>query len=70
MTSYLRAGVLENFRATVCSLGGDADQLLLEADVSPEVMTIPGIYLPYANYLRLLDCAAQATATLELPQTT
>ena len=61
MTPYLRAGVLEYFRAAVEALGADADALLLEADVAPEVMTIPGIYLPYANYLKLMDCAARAT---------
>jgi len=63
MIPYLRAGVLENFRATVVSLAGDADALMREADVSAEVMMIPGAYLPYANYMKLLDCAARATAT-------
>ena len=61
MTPYLRAGVLENFRSTAEALGADADALLRDADVAPEVMTIPGIYLPYANYLKLMDCAARAT---------
>jgi AraC-like DNA-binding protein len=61
MQPYLRAGVLGNFRATAQALGADADQLLAEADVAPEVMTVPGIYLPYANYMKLLDCAARAT---------
>ncbi len=61
MTPYIRAGILEHFRSTVESLGGDADALLREADVAPEVMTIPGIYLPYANYMKLLDLAARAT---------
>lgn len=55
--------MLENFRATVEALGGDADELLREADVAPEVMTTPGIYLPYKNYLELLDCAARVTNT-------
>ncbi len=63
MKPYLRAGVLENFRTTAEALGADADALLREADVAPEVMTIPGIYLPYANYLKLMDCAARATDT-------
>ncbi len=63
MTPYIRAGILEHFRATVEALGGDTDALLCEADVAPEVMTIPGIYLPYANYMALLDCAARETAT-------
>lgn len=61
MKPYLRAGVLENFCATVAQLGADADALLREADVAPEVMTMPGIYLPYSNYLKLMDCAARAT---------
>jgi hypothetical protein len=55
--------VLENFRTTAEALGADADALLREADVAPEVMTTPGIYLPYANYLKLMDCAALATGT-------
>ena len=63
MKPYLRAGVLENFRTTAEALGADADALLREADVAPEVMTTPGIYLPYANYLKLMDCAALATGT-------
>jgi AraC-like DNA-binding protein len=61
MTPYIRAGILEHFRTTVESLGGDADALLRRADVAPEVMTIPGIYLPYANYMTLMDLAARAT---------
>jgi AraC-like DNA-binding protein len=61
MTPYIRAGILEHFRSTVESLGGDADALLREADVAPEVMTIPGTYLPYANYMKLLDLAARTT---------
>ena len=61
MAPYLRAGVLENFRSTVQALGADPDALLSAADVAPEVMTIPGIYLPYANYLKLMDGAARAT---------
>lgn len=61
LTPYIRAGILEHFRATVESLGGDADALLRQADVAPEVMTIPGIYLPYANYMQLMDLAARAT---------
>lgn len=63
MTPYLRAGVLENFRTTVEALGADTDALLREADVAPEVMSIPGIYLPYPNYMKLMHCAARATRT-------
>ena len=58
---YIRGGILENFRATAESLGADVNSLLREADVAPEVLDIPGIYLPYANYLRLMDAAARAT---------
>ena len=32
MKPFLRAGVLENFRATAQSLGADPDQLLRQAD--------------------------------------
>ena len=63
MQPYIRGGILENFRATAEVLGADVDALLVEADVAPEVLSIPGIYLPYANYLRLMDAAARATAT-------
>lgn len=63
MTPYIRGGILEHFADTVTSLGGDPDALLAAADVAPEVLTVPGIYLPYANYLRLLDLAARATDT-------
>jgi AraC-like DNA-binding protein len=63
VTPYIRAGILEHFRSTVKSLGADADALLRQADVAPEVMTLPGIYLPYANYMKLLDLAAKATGT-------
>ncbi len=61
MTPYIRAGILEHFQATVVSLGADADTLLRQADVAPEVITLPGIYLPYANYMKLMDLAARAT---------
>lgn len=61
MDPYIRAGILENFRATAESFGADPDALLREADVSPQATMIPGIYLPYANYRRLLHCAARAT---------
>jgi AraC-like DNA-binding protein len=61
MTPYIRAGILEHFCATVEALGADADALLRAADVAPEVMTLPGIYLPYANYMQLMDLAARAT---------
>jgi len=61
MTPYIRAGILEHFRSTVEALGADAGALLREADVAPEVMTIPGIYLPYANYMKVMDLAARAT---------
>jgi AraC-like DNA-binding protein len=63
MTPYIRAGILEHFRSALEALGGDADRLLRQADVAPEVMTIPGIYLPYANYMTLMDLAARATGT-------
>lgn len=59
MQPYIRAGILEYFPATVESLGGDTAALLAEADVAPEVMTIPGIFLPYSSYMRLLECAAR-----------
>ncbi len=61
MTPYVRGGILEHFSATVTALGGDPAQLLTQADVAPEVLTVPGIFLPYANYLRLMDLAARAT---------
>ena len=63
MTPYIRAGILEHFQATVASLGADAGALLRQADVAPEVITLPGIYLPYANYMKLMDLAARATGT-------
>jgi AraC-like DNA-binding protein len=59
MQPYIRGGVLEDFPGTVETLGGDPAALLAEADVAPEVLTIPGIFLPYASYMRLLDCAAR-----------
>ena len=61
MNPYIRAGILENFRATAQALGADPDALLREADVAPEATVIPGIYLPYANYMRLLEIAARET---------
>lgn len=61
MNPYIRAGILENFRSTAETLGADPDALLREADVAPEATVIPGIYLPYANYMRLLDITARAT---------
>lgn len=61
MKPYIRGGILENFRATAEALGADVDALLSEADVAPEVLSIPGIYLPYANYMRLMDSAARAS---------
>lgn len=63
MQPYIRGGVLEYFPATVERLGGDPQALLAEADVAPEVLTIPGTFLPYASYMRLLDCAARRLDT-------
>ncbi len=63
MQPYIRGGILEYFPATVEALGGDPRALLAEADVAPEVLTIPGIFLPYASYMRLLDCAARRLDT-------
>ena len=63
MQPYIRGGVLENFAATVEMLGGDTERLLREADVAPEVLTVPGIFMPYASYMRLLDAAARSTGT-------
>lgn len=62
MQPYIRGGVLEFFPTTVEAFNGDTAALLAEADVAQEVLTIPGIFLPYANYMRLLDCAAKALA--------
>lgn len=63
MQPYIRGGVLEFFRGTVERLGGDTDELLRRCDVAPEILTVPGIYLPYANYMRLLHAAAEQTST-------
>lgn len=61
MQAYIRGGVLEYFRDTVEQLGGNVQALLDEADVAPEVLTLSGVFLPYANYLRLMHLAARAT---------
>lgn len=61
MKPYIRGGVLEYFAATVEQLGGDVAALLEAADVAPEVLTVPGIFLPYASYMRLLHLAALET---------
>ncbi len=61
--SYIRGGVLEHFASTVEYLGGDAQALMHAVDVAPEVTSIPGTYLPYASYIRLMAHAAAATAT-------
>jgi AraC-like DNA-binding protein len=63
MTPYVRGGVLEHFAATVAALGGDADALLDAADVAPEILSLPGIFLPYASYMKLMDLAARETDT-------
>lgn len=63
LQSYIRGGVLEYFASTVEALGGDVSALLREADVAPEVMSIRGTFLPYSSYMRLMHCAAEATAT-------
>ena len=59
MQPYIRGGILEYFPQTVTDFGGDPAALLAEVDVAPEVLTIPGIFLPYASYMRLLGCAAR-----------
>jgi AraC-like DNA-binding protein len=64
--SYIRGGILEHFADTVSHLGGDTASLLSQADVAPEVLTVPGIFLPYASYLRLMDLAARDTASPHL----
>ena len=63
MKPYIRGGILEYFAATVEQLGGDVAGLLEAADVAPEVLTVPGIFLPYASYMRLLHLAAAETGT-------
>lgn len=63
MRPYVRGGVLENFAATVEMLGADAGRLLREADVAPEVLSVPGIFMPYASYMRLMAAAARDTRT-------
>ena len=63
MQPYIRGGVLENFPDTARKLGGDPAKLLELADVAPEVISVPGIFLPYANYMRLMAVAAKATGT-------
>ena len=59
MQPYIRGGILEYFPRTVEALGGDPSPLLAEADVAPEVLSIPGTFLPYASYMRLMDSAAR-----------
>lgn len=61
MKPYVRGGVLEHFAPSVTALGGDPAALLQAADVAPEVLTVPGIFLPYASYLKLMDLAARET---------
>ena len=63
MQPYIRGGILEYFADTARQCGGDPQALLAEADVAPEVLTVPGIFLPYASYLRLMHMAARATDT-------
>jgi len=61
MKPYIRGGILEYFADTACQFGVDANALLAEADVAPEVLTLPGVFLPYENYLRLMHLAAERT---------
>lgn len=63
MQPYIRGGVLEYFAETAEQLGGDVPALLAGADVAPEVLTLAGVFLPYANYLRLMHLAARQTGT-------
>ncbi|TDG14086.1 AraC family transcriptional regulator [Seongchinamella unica] len=61
MKPYIRGGILEHFADTAAPFGVDVNSLLCEADVAPEVLTLPGVFLPYGNYMRLLHLAAQRT---------
>ncbi|RLQ23150.1 helix-turn-helix domain-containing protein [Seongchinamella sediminis] len=61
MKPYIRGGILEHFADTVALLGAEARPLLAAADVALEVLTVPGVFLPYGNYMRLLHLAARQT---------
>lgn len=63
MIPHIRGGILEHFPSTVSALGSDPAALLAAADVAAEVLTVPGVYLPYPSYLRLMDLAARDTGT-------
>ena len=63
MQPYIRGGILEFFAETVRHCGGDPQALLSEADVAPEVLSVPGIFLPYASYLKLMHLASKTTDT-------
>ena len=60
MQPYVRGGILKYFSTTVEMFGGDPAELFEQANVAPEVMTIPGIFVPYASYMRLMDIAARS----------
>ncbi len=51
---------MEGFSETVIALGGDPDQLIRDSGV-PAELSDPDAWMPYANWLRLLENAALAT---------
>lgn len=61
MQPQIRAGLLVNFRPTVEALGGDIAAVLARAEQPSDVLANPEQYVPYKNYLRLLDSAAVIT---------
>lgn len=61
MKPYIRGGILEHFADTLALFDVDLRPLLAAADVAPEVLTVPGVFLPYGNYMKLMHLAAEKT---------
>lgn len=61
MQPQIRAGLLVNYRATILALGHDPRAIIQDAGLREEILSNPESFIPYRDYLKLLDVSARAT---------
>ena len=54
-----RAGIFRGFRESVDACGGDADALLRDVGLVPQVLADPDSYVPFTAFIRVLELAAE-----------
>ena len=58
---HIRTGLLVNFRSTVRDLGADPLEVIQFAGLREDILHNPDSFMPYKDYLALLDTAALLT---------